>query len=168
MKLSAFKPSSDDLEEARKILAGLTRSQVRARKGTMQYFLTKVSQEGTEHGKRGKELNTQLEKFVAYQQVQKNAKQVVKSSESFGSSSQDHREVHLWTEETMRLKLGNAKTDHWIQSGLLRWQPDSLTGSKDKNVIEYMVPVLWTTKVGSHDKHASIGGEDEASGGRTM
>eukprot|EP00959_Pyramimonas_sp_CCMP1952_P387394 8118554-Pyramimonas_sp.AAC.1 len=43
----------------------------------------------------------------------------------------------------MDQEMGKTKAEHWRTSGLLANRPDSLTGSNDPELIEWIVPASW-------------------------
>ena len=131
VRLAALKPSTDEIEEARKRLASLDKKQLRARQGSMAYFMKANPENVEDADKRGDERKKLLELFLVHQFRQKDAKRVVKSQETHGKTKDDVDLVYQWSAAKMRQELGEAKAEAWMSSDKLRWEKDEVTGSED-------------------------------------
>lgn len=94
-------------------------------------------------GERGAKRQEYLEKFLIFQTRQKNAKKQLVSTRETVQGKTTFIDHHWWAMEKMDGEVGPAKAKHWRESGKLFSRPDSLTGSKDPQHIEYCVPVHW-------------------------
>ena len=161
-KLASYQPSSEELDEARRILQGLSPSQMRSRKGSLSYFLKEHEQDMDKY--RGDTLQRKLEQFVAFQQQQAKIKKSVASEKKYTTRQDSHGELRVWTAEQMRKELGSVKAEALISSGKLKWQACSVTGSTEIELREFEVPQKWKEDVRGKSSSAIVSGQEDATG----
>eukprot|EP00959_Pyramimonas_sp_CCMP1952_P012674 268080-Pyramimonas_sp.AAC.1 len=140
--LSALEPTKEELAEARKILAAASAKEKRSKLGSMMNFL-KSNPDEAASSSRGQQREAYMAKFLVHQMRVKTASNTSTSSRTVGRN--DEKGI-VWTwisPEKMDTVLGPMKAQHWRDSKLLAWRPDSLTQSEDEAFREYKVPEHW-------------------------
>ena len=141
--LSKLQPTPKEIADAKKLIAELSASEKRSKKGSLSHFLKSNIAEGLKPGDRGSSRDEFLEKFVIWQLRKKNAKKGLQSERSSSHKAAKHIEHHWWAREKMDIELGPLKGQHWRDSNKLTFRADSLTKSTHADHVEYAVPVQW-------------------------
>lgn len=121
-KLSGVSPSADELAEARCILSMRTTTTVRRRR-SMQVSPTDFELTATLtkkeklKGLRDADRDSYIEKYLAFQMQQKDAKSETTSSKLTFVKRRDHQEVHEWDSEKFCNEIGTKRARAWIDSG---------------------------------------------------
>ncbi|CAK0792476.1 unnamed protein product, partial [Prorocentrum cordatum] len=121
VKLSALTPSETELAAARSLRAGVDEKAKRGKMASMVHFLEKKPD------------------LVR----QKNATSTETVKETTSNLQQKIAQVHWWSADRMDREMGAAKAQHWRGGGKIKNRPDQLTGSTEKDHIEWCVPVSW-------------------------
>ena len=87
---------------------------------------------------RGADRTAYLAKYVAWQ-LNKTKEKRLRSVRSETATDSRLQDTIPMCEHELRDKFGDAKADHWIEAGALKWIPDRFTGSSDPAVREYLV-----------------------------
>ena len=108
----------------------------------MAHFL-KQNPDETAQRSRGDAREGYLAAYLAYQMKERSAVKEISRTDSYENKKSKFEDVHWWSADKMDTELGSAKAQHWRDAKVLKSRPDSLTGSKDPQFIEYAVPQNW-------------------------
>eukprot|EP00959_Pyramimonas_sp_CCMP1952_P209887 4391403-Pyramimonas_sp.AAC.1 len=142
VKLSALAPSETELAAARSLLAGIDEKAKRSKMASMVHFLEK-NPDLVASSSRGQQRQQYLQYFLVHQMRQKNATSTETVKETTSNLQQKIAQVHWWSADRMDREMGAVKAQRWRDSGKIKNRPDQLTGSTDKDHIEWCVPVSW-------------------------
>ena len=154
-------PAPEEVEEARRVLATMTPQQVRARKGSLAYYL-KTSGDTAGQELRGQARSEALEQFLVLQMRNKQAKREITSERKVSSSTAKHNEVHDWSTERLKREVGEVKAQKWMNSGKLSWSADEITGEDSVDMRTWHIPVRWTTSINGQSSSATMAAAEEA------
>jgi len=165
VKLTALQPTAEEIETARAVLSGMSEKELRARKGSLNYFIKQhlaANENAVET--RGKDRDAILENFDVHQMRSKAAKKEASSSRTVTKTKAKHEEIHRWSTEKMKLEVGSFKAQKWIDSGKLAWTADPITGEDDVAMREWHIPITWTAKTSADEAQSSLVGKEDIVG----
>ena len=129
-----------ELAKAKEVLAQAGKAGKKSRNKSMLAWL-KTNPCPAASQSRDSERELWLQKFVVLQLRGKtstsNVSQVVENKKS------EFSDMYWWAQEQMEKNLGKFKTEAWVQSGLLKHRPCSLTGKDTEMLREHRIPVQW-------------------------
>ena len=142
--IATFMPTDAEIQEARKILCQSDAAGKRAKMAAMVAFVKRNDGDASILESRGQARQEYLEKYLGFM-ARKNAQKVINSKEV--TALTEHKTAELyWSEFEMTKEIGPHKTRLWVDSGKLTWRPDPVTGSTEKEHVEYRVPRDWVVK----------------------
>ena len=142
INLDSVKPSAKELAAAKQILESGSVKENKSRMACMSAFAKKMKDKDAASS-RGGLRQRYLEAYVVLQARLKETDMTVESEHTAQTDHQCMHDVHWWSAEKMDLEIGRAKAEHWRASGIVPHQPDSITGSKEPEHIEWGVPQNW-------------------------
>ena len=143
--LTAYQPTQEELEAARALLANCDEGAKKSKMQSMTNYVKKTA-DMPGHQKilaaRGEERQEALLKYLSFQNRKSMKKTTsVKSSENVTGKMND---VLPMTEHEMRVRFGDLKVQHWLDSKVVPFEPDRFTGSTEPAFREYQIPMSWT------------------------
>jgi len=163
-KLSTVIPTQQELDAARKILAGTDKKALKSKFASMAHWL-KDNPDHAVASSRGEDRRAYLEQFMVFQMRQKGTSTTQVSSSVVESGKQKHQDLRWWSREKMNMELGEKKAESWRNSGKLATRPDPVTGSTDENFIEYGCPDDWDSFVQNDMDRYEVNAAGEADDG---
>lgn len=157
--LKFVKPSAEELDAARKILAGSDQKKQRSMQNSMAAFLkTNPTPDNNDISTmRGSARAEYLVKYLVFQNRKK-------TGTTNASESREHEEAtlvdhHMWSKFQLIKAIGKKKAVGWLKSGKLTPYPDRITGSMDENCCEYKIPFAWTRSADRDKNSLTVSGE---------
>ena len=167
VELGKFTPTAEELQSARDILAAADAKQKKSKMAAMVAFAkaNTAAPDGNDSvlASRGEDRQDYLLKYVAYMGRKKGTISKVITANSHENARSSVTQFHRWSRHEMEREVGMKKASLWIESGKLGDPiPDRITGSTDPDVVEYRVPVSWTSQAENSSDAMHIGGSGEA------
>ena len=162
--LKFVKPTAEEMAAARAILSSADPKQKRSIQNSMAAFLkSNIAVDGNQVAldSRGDVRCEYIEKYLVYQHRKKAS--VAKTTSESSNVRQTHSDYVHWSFEQMEKEIGAKKAKHWVESNLLKWRPDRVTGNTEIEFREYMIPIDWTRNTDEDAEKLSIQGEAQAS-----
>ncbi len=135
-------PNADEIAEAKRILAGISTKDKKAKMSAMVSWLKSHPDEVVKNS-RGAEREQYLAAFVAHQLRARTTVKKLITTETKDVVKGSHTDFYEWSSEQMDQNLGEKKGLSWRESGLLHVSPCPLTGSNEDHLKVYRVPVNW-------------------------
>ena len=143
--LTAYQPTPEELEAARALLANCDEGAKKSKMQAMTNYVKKTADlPGHQNilAARGEERQEALLRYLSFQNKKSQKKTTsVKSSENVNAKMND---VLPMTEHEMRVRFGDLKVQHWLDSKVVPFEPDRFTGSTEPAFREYQIPMSWT------------------------
>ena len=162
-KLASVKPTKEELEDAKRILAGGCKIQ-KAKMAGMVHWL-KQNPDEKAASSRGPERQRYLEAYLVHTLRTKGGVKVTLNERVVSSLKQEKVDHFWWSSEKMDQEVGMKKGLAWRLSGKLVTRPGLITGSSEDHMIEFKVPVEWTSSGTSDQSNVAIKTENETGEG---
>jgi hypothetical protein len=161
LDLTRFKPSAEEMAGALAILAKAKPQETRSKMASMVQWL-KAQPDKDVMESRGEVRQEYLAKFMVHQMRSKGGAKKVVTTHNVEIKDKSGTKWVWMSRETMDVKLGAKKGQHWRESGQLKVRDDLMTGSKDPDLIEYRVPKNFQEITDEDLKALCVAGEQEA------
>jgi hypothetical protein len=153
LKLAAVKPTQEELDAARLVLASADKKLIKSKFAGMAHWL-KDNPDDSVSGSRGSERKAYLEQFLVFQMRQKAVQKVSTTTTTVETTTAKHTEVRWWSRQKMNTEFGETKAEGMRVSGKLETRPCRITGRNDEDFIEYACPDDWSQVIeGDKDTH---------------
>ena len=140
--LANIDPTPEELKQAKEDLAKSDAKKKASVNSSLKNF-SKANPDVKISESRGKAREEWMLNFLVHQIRQKETKTSIETSQAKENTKELINDLHWWSRERMDKELGAAKAEHWRVANACPWRPDSLTGSKDPDHIEWGVPMEW-------------------------
>jgi len=142
MRLADIQPTAEELEAAKKILAGGSKVQRSKMQCMATWVKANLGENANVQASRGEQRQQYLQAYLVHMMRQKGSSSSSSNSRTVSHSKQDHEDVWWWSKFTMDKKMGPVKAESWRQ--VLKWRPDAVCGKDDEDHREYPVPRHWS------------------------
>ena len=165
MKLADVVPTSEELAEARAIIASASdpNKKQRATMASMTYWL-KTHAADNAHAvlSQGEHRKQYLAQFLVFQSREKKAKLAHVTTRTVGQLSEAHTIKGWFSYEVLKGKVGQARLDTWIERKLIPSRPDSRTGSTDVTMQDYYYEEAFEDSIGIDHMTSQVTDSKEA------
>eukprot|EP00959_Pyramimonas_sp_CCMP1952_P414787 8690510-Pyramimonas_sp.AAC.1 len=156
-RLSEVQPTPEELEAAKKILAGCNSSQRRSKLTCMAHFLKNNPDHKAESDRQA-----YLHYFIVHQLREKDVTKKSTSQYSQIDTTQKMKDFYEWSAEKMDQEMGPQKAKGLRDSGKIKWQACSHTGSVEDHMKEWLVPISWKRLAEVESTGRTVTAEGEA------
>ena len=161
--LEGWKPTAEDLAEAKKLLDQQDPAKRRSSTACMVSFVAKTEPALAAKlaSLRGEDRQAYVVKYQAM--MLKKRAGTLHSSLAHTTTSAATTDYHFWNKHKMTKEVGEATANHWIKSGLLEKFGDRITNDMSDDLCEFKVPVQWLREREQSDNKLSLQGDQVAS-----